>query len=328
MTAPWWAAFGPAQAEVSCGTGTHTLRWADGTLAAADHPDAEGELVLAALGGDTTPCLDLVRSWGRHSDDLSVLAIGPRSAADQLTITTETLDELGLQVGGGPGAVSIGGTVARIRRSTSSYSFGSSGGGFISARSAPMRARAGGASHMTARRAAVSRLMRMHHLGQGPDGDNDGTDLLQLLALGEPFQRRLSGAVAHAWSAEGEQADRASRAPAALTAALTGRLAPAAADWLDVDAANVEARIHDGAGWGELHVTQSGGARHLRARLPVSWLATVWAPGFAVVGGHLVVHVLDAAWPTARVLALRAPGAKPTELSIRADTAHWSVTAS
>jgi hypothetical protein len=327
MTAPWWAAFGAARAEVSCGGGTHALRWADGTLTAADHPDAEGELVLAALGGDSTPCLDLVRAWGRHSDDLSVLAIGPRSAADQLTITTEMLDELGLQVGGGPGAVGIGHIIARSSGTRRSTGF-RSGGGFAIARSAPMRARTTSAQHMVARRAAVSRLMRMQHFPQAQDGEDGGTGLLQLLALGEPFQRRLSGAVAHAWSANGEHPDRASRAPAALTAALTGRLAPAAAEWLDVDAANVEARIHDGTGWGELELTQSGGARQLRARLPVSWLATVWAPGIAVVGGYLVVHVLDAAWPTARVLALRSPGAKPTELSIRADTGHWSVTAS
>ena len=45
---PWWALLPPAQAEVSCGEQTHRLLWAEGRLTATDHPDAEGELVLAA----------------------------------------------------------------------------------------------------------------------------------------------------------------------------------------------------------------------------------------------------------------------------------------
>ena len=336
MTAPWWAAFGPAQAEMSCGGGTHTLRWADGTLVAADHPDAEGELVLAALGGDSTPCVDMVRAWGRHSDDLSVLAIGPRSAADQVTIATEMLDELPAA-----GSASLVALKQRIRSSSGSSA------GFAGPRSAPMmRPKASAARHMVARRAAVSRLLHMQHLQSSADTD-DPADLLRLLALGEALQRRLSGAVAHAWSADGEHAGRIDRVKPALTAALTGRLAPAVAQWLDVDADNVEAstaeastaeaskaeaskaeaRTADGTSWGELKLSHSGGVHRVRARLPVSWLATVWAPGFAVVGGHLVVQVLDAAWPAARVLALRAPGREPAELSIRDDAGHWSVAA-
>lgn len=320
MTAPWWAAFGPAQAEVSCGGGTHTLRWADGTLVAADHPDAEGELVLSALGGDSTPCLDIVRGWGRHSDDLAVLAIGPRSAADQLTVTAETLDEL-------PPAGST--ALVALKRTVRSGSFSSgSSGGFAARRSAPMMpAPAAAARHMAARRAAVSRLMRVQRLQPG-DAEDDSADLLRLFVLGEPFQWRLSGAVAYAWSADGEQAGRVDRARPALAAALTGRLAPAVAQWLDLDADTVEAAIYDGDSWGELNLSRSGGISQVSARLPVRWLATVWAPGFAVVDRHLVVHVLDAAWPAARVLALRAPGAEPVELSIRDDTGHWSVAAS
>ncbi len=74
---PWWALLPPAQAEVSCGEQTHRLLWAEGRLTAADHPDAEGELVLAALGGDRSECVDLVGWWGARRDDLEVLAVGP-----------------------------------------------------------------------------------------------------------------------------------------------------------------------------------------------------------------------------------------------------------
>jgi hypothetical protein len=118
----WWAAFGPAEAQLRCGDTRHRLRWADGTLQAVDHPDAEGELVLGALGGDTSPCLDMVAAWGKHSDDLTVLAIGPRSASDQLTIPASVLDEITAASGGGQAyhglgnpaahAVSVGGTIS------------------------------------------------------------------------------------------------------------------------------------------------------------------------------------------------------------------------
>jgi hypothetical protein len=321
MSTPWWAAFGPAEAAVSCGGGTHTLRWADGSLIAIGHPDAEGELVLAALGGDSTPCLDLVRAWGRHSDDLSVLALGPRSASDRVTVTAEMLDEVQARL--------VSGWAAPVPIARSTATFGAATrrrSGWTG--STPMRLRTGSARQMAARRSAVSRLVSMQHVTSGAGGEDDRADLLRLFDLGEPFQWRLAGAVAHAWSADGEHAGTRDRARPALAAALTGRLAPAAADWLDVDPAGIEAVAYDGGGWGELSVSSASGVSHVRARLPVSWLATVWAPGFAVVEGVLIVRLLDAAWPSARVLALRAPGDEPVELSIRHDKGHWSVAAS
>ncbi|HEY2238188.1 MAG TPA: hypothetical protein VGI21_05335, partial [Streptosporangiaceae bacterium] len=66
----------------------------------------------------------------------------------------------------------------------------------------------------------------------------------------------------------------------------------------------------------------------LHAALPVAWLATVWAPGLAVVGGHLVVAVEQAAHPEATVLAVPAPGHDPVRLTVRAtdtDPAHWEI---
>ena len=61
------------------------------------------------------------------------------------------------------------------------------------------------------------------------------------------------------------------------------------------------------------------------ARLPVSWLAWVWAPGLAVVDGHLVVRVLHAAWPAAQVLAIGAPGRDPVEVTVRHEGGGWSL---
>ncbi len=79
--------------------------------------------------------------------------------------------------------------------------------------------------------------------------------------------------------------------------------------------------MHEAPGWGTVEL--AGGSLH--AALPVRWLAAVWAAGFPVVGGHLVVDVLTASWPRAQVRALPRPGAAPVVLSIRYDGEHWSV---
>jgi hypothetical protein len=324
VNAPWWTAFGPADTSLRCGEGEHRLRWADGTLQPVDHPDAEGELVLAALGGDTHPCLDLVTTWGKHCDDLTVLQVGPRSASDTVTIPAEVLAEAASVSGpGGQAYHGLGNPLAQLA---------GSGGGFIRrgqfastvSTYRPGRAgRRGPIPPQVVRRAAMRRA-RM--LG-GTDRDAQArAELIKLLALGVPFQFRLSAAVAHAWSADGGQAGRAERARPALTAALTGRLAPAAAQWMGINPDEVDVSIHDGASWGKLAVSKTAGHGRLEVRLPVGWLASVWAPGFAVVDGHLVVSVLDADWPGARVLAVRSPGKEPVHLSIRSDKGHWSVT--
>jgi hypothetical protein len=97
MTAPWWAAFGPAEATWRCGDQQHRLRWEAGQLTAVDHPEAEGELVLGTLGGDQADCIRLLRAWGEHRDDLDVLMLGPRSATD--TLTAESCDAERLRMG-------------------------------------------------------------------------------------------------------------------------------------------------------------------------------------------------------------------------------------
>ena len=349
MNPAWWAAFGPADASVRCGDAEHRLRWADGTLQAVDHPDAEGELVLGALGGETSPCLDLVAAWGKHCDDLAVLAIGPRSAGDQLSIPASLIDEITAGSGSGQAYHGLGNPARQVR---------SSGGGFARRGSAVSTqiyaSRSGGSPRRipspVAARAMAMRRARMLRRQLGatrggwsgfspagvrssligswgvPEVDAARAELIRLLALGTSFQFRLSAAVAHAWSAGGANADRAERARPALTAALAGRLAPAAKEWLDIDPDEVEVSVYSGADWGEFALTGTGDTGRLQARLPLGWLASVWAPGFAVVDRHMIVSVLDAAWATARVLAVRSPGQDPVEQTIRSDNGHWSVT--
>lgn len=266
MSALWWAAFPPVTVTVSCAS-KHRLHWQDGKLLAVDHPDAESELVLAALGGEHPECVRLVMAWNAHSSDLDVLAFGPRSAADTITLPPQFPARYSSPMVYGPRGVSV------------------SWGGL------------GTSGRLTARRADSGRL-----------------ELLELLSLNPGLAFRLMATVA---------ANAAvTQARPRLTAALAGRLAPAARTWLGTDPDRVDARIHDGHGWGEFELTSPG---DLRAALPVRWLAEVWAPGLAVIDHKLVVGVTAVTWPRAEVLAVSRPGTDPASLRAVCRNGQWSV---
>jgi hypothetical protein len=304
---PWWAALPAVETRIRCGTGEHVLRWSQGRLHAADHPDAEGELVLAALGGDQAECVTMLEAWGAHADDLDVLALGPRSPADELAVTWELVDQLRAAFGRRPGSVPMRPGPAP-----------GGGAGASSASGYPAPSRGTRPAARVVRGMPTRRVTPEQERAQARRAE-----LLSLFALGRDFQPRLSAQVAWAWSGDGPPADRRGPGPArpALVAALTGRLAPAAGPWAGLDPDAVRAALHDGPGWGSTERDGPG----LRATLPLSWLARVWAPGFPVVGGHLVVDVLAGTWPRVQVLGLPAPGAEPAVLSIQADGEHWSL---
>jgi hypothetical protein len=324
MTRNWWESLPPAQTEVSCGGKTHRLRWERGRLTALDHPDTEEELVLAALGGDRSECMDLIEAWGSRSDDLEVLAVGPRYTADELAIDT------GLADGLSSGWVAYAPLIARRSRLVGAR------------RQAALLAQAmasAGARARAGRRSTVRSGFSAGFAGTGLAGRLAGranpeggeaerawarrNELLRLLALGPAFQLRLSATVVAAWADGGSRADGRDSARPALTAALTGRLAPAAQDWLGIDPGLVDAVVHEGDGWGRLSLTGQGPGRRLSAALPLTWLASVWAAGLAVTAGHLVVAVTDVTWPEVAVLAVPEPGADPVPLTVTATPAGW-----
>jgi hypothetical protein len=291
---PWFTCLPSCETQVPCGSGRHTVRWEAGSLLLPSHPDAEGELVLAALGGERARCIELAEAWGRHTDDLSMLAIGPRGPADEIAVGWEDV-VTAAQVGQGgplqPGPRQLasppGPTMARV----------------------------------AARRRQVQEDMLT--------AQRRRNDILSLLALGYGFQVRLIGQVAAAHAGPGGQPDE--RVRPALVAAIAGRLALVAEAWLGIDPDQVEVSLHHGPGWGSAELTGRGEDRRLRVSLPAGWLASVWACGLARVGRHLVVAVEQPGWPQARVLALRSPGAEPETLDVRAgpggpgDVPHWTV---
>jgi hypothetical protein len=302
MAEPWWRGLPPVQTLVECGGHQHVVRWAEGSLVLAEHPDAEAELVLAALGGERAACTELAEAWARYSDDLAVLALGPRWASDELDISPDDV-----------AGIKSGGTFAVVRTAPMRpFTHGPSPGGH------PFQL---GPRRVPLRRGPPGLGQRLNRVLPGL------LDLLTLMTLGPAFQLRLAGTVAAAWSEAGRARARGERRPE-LTAALTGRLAPAVEAWLGDDVGPVVATVHEGAGWGSLELTSGDGGIGLRASLPLDWLARVWACGLAVVDGHLVLDVTSARWPRATVLALPEPGAAPVTLGVRASPepgAHWVV---
>jgi hypothetical protein len=298
---PWYSCLPSCETQVPCGQGRHIVRWEAGQLRLPEHPDAEAELVLAALGGEKAGCVVLAEAWGRHTSDLSVLAVGPRGPADKIVVSWEDV-EAAAQAG---------------QRGSAA--------GFAGARRPSLRRMAlppGAAAGHSARQQQIQQEM-----DRAAERRND---LLSLLALGYGFGVRLAGQVA---AAHGDPADAAARP--ALVAAITGRLALVAEQWLGIDPDQVVVSLHDGPGWGRTELTGKERGRRLRVSLPASWLARVWACGLALTGRHLVVAVDRAGWPDARVLALRAPGDEPVLLDVHArqsdgpdSTAgapHWEV---
>ncbi|HEX4396116.1 MAG TPA: hypothetical protein VH136_00650 [Trebonia sp.] len=304
----WYDSLPAADTQVPCGSGSHTVRWEAGQLTLPSHPDAEAELVLAALGGDKPACVAVAETWARHTADLGVLATGPRCVADQVSVSREEIEQ---QRTGLAPILSSG--VSRV----SGVSVARSGAG-------PRPAtRPGLGSHLASALGSgmAETLRRQQHR----------LELLELLALGAALQFRLSGAVCAAWAGPDRADERASRRPE-LAAALTGRFAPAAEEWLGIDPDAVTVTPHEGPGWGSVEQTGQGEARRLRATLPVGWLADVWACGLAVVAGHLVVAVEEPGHPRARVLALPAPGSEPVPIEVHAtasgsaDLPAWEIT--
>ena len=296
---PWFTCLPGCETEVPCGPGRHTVGWEAGSLRLPSHPDAEGELVLAALGGEKARCIELAEAWARHADDLSVLAIGPRGPADEIAVGWDDVIAAA-QAGQGPGSVM--------------------GSGRPKPRPMPLASQAG---PTLARVAARQRQMQEEMLA----AQRRRNDILSLLALGYRFQVRLIGQVAATHAAQ----DGGEQVRPALVAAITGRLAPVAEEWLGIDPDQVEVRLHSGRSWGSTELTGYGAGRRLRVSLPAGWLACVWACGLARVGRHLIVAVQEPGWPTARVLGLRAPGAEPEPLDVHADpdgpgnVPHWEV---
>lgn len=287
----WFTSLPPCEAPVPCGDGKHTVRWAAGSFELPSHPDTEAELVLTALGGEKAGCVKVAEAWHRLSEDLSMLLIGPRHFGDHTTVTWDSVRAIGA-ASGQPGWAGVAGSLPSTR---------------------PLRLVGGPQAFRQAMQAEVDRTRQRK------------TDIFSLLALGPAFGFRLAGHVAAAHAGQPAEADRP-----ALSAAIYGRAALIAEEWLGIDPDQVEGELADDGTWGAVELTGKGADRRLRIALPANWLASVWACGLGLVARRLVVAVTRPGWPDAQVLAVRAPGTEPIPLDVHgivdeSGLPHWQI---
>ena len=222
----WFTPLPPCEALVPCGRGRHAVRWEAGELRLASHADLEAELVLVALGGEKARCVEIAEAWRRHTADLTVLGLGPRGEADEVAVSWDDVDAAGQAA---PSGVSVLGY----------------GAGPLA--SPP--------------RAAMARASIRHQQYQAEAGEASQRrlDMLSLLALGTGFQIRLAGQVVAAHADRLDEPDELGRTiRSVLTAALAGRLALVAEQWLGIDPDQVEVSLYRGTGWGSAELTGRG----------------------------------------------------------------------
>ena len=63
MGRDWTSDLDDIELAVACGGETHRLVWHRGRVRADAHPDIDGELALAAFGGELPACVDAVQRW-------------------------------------------------------------------------------------------------------------------------------------------------------------------------------------------------------------------------------------------------------------------------
>lgn len=247
MITPGWIGLPPVELLRTCAEAEHRVVWKDGELQVPDHPDAERERALTALGADPIPCLDLLDAWRRHVEDLDVLVLASRGPSDALPVEEDGEDD----------AVVV---PAAFRPHYLPMS----------------RARRG---------PPISRGWTMYPPGHQRyvDKERAALGLDDLLRLGHGLPERLAATVITTWAQRLEAGDeRAAAARPQLRAALYGRLLDTVRGWtgtrISLDLVMSEADDRP-------DLSRSGDS--VVVKVPFGWLRDVWVNGLAIVLGQL-----------------------------------------
>ena len=253
-----------AVARVACSGETHAIRWDGGDLVALDHADPEGERALAALGGQSCTCLDVLGAWTRRRADaalLSALSRGPQDPVHTEGFRTGHIPYPGTTV---PRNVAVAGH--------------SGGGGW--------RSVTGYSSSVSMTGFAVPRG------SIGPPILTSSTpedDVVLLASLGHELTLRLVATVTAALLDRLRSPEGASPGPA-LEASLFGRASAALRTWLgspelELDLEVTEPDAEPSLSW------EAGGP--VRLVLPLEWVMTVWGCDLTVVAGRFCLGVAE-----------------------------------
>jgi hypothetical protein len=247
MSSYRWAGWPAVEVWVRCDGGhLHTVRWDAGRLEAVDHGPPDDE---------SSPCVALTSTWTRHADDLRVLTLAARDAADALVL------------GAGPSGIPeprpahTPGTLPEPPWSIIERPRGDGAFGFATV--------LGGAAP------AVDGSRRDHDIGV-------------LLNLGYGLGERFVTGVAATW-AERVATDPDAAIPAPLVVAVEERARRALTTWwgepveVTVRADGPATLTAEGADGERAHLT-----------VPVAWLADVWCRDVVLADDAFVLTVSEA----------------------------------
>jgi hypothetical protein len=247
--------FPSAVAHINCGGDHHTVRWEAGELISVDHGDPDGERALAALGGSSLECIDVLNAWARHRRDPRLLSALTRGFSDH--VRPETDRHRAVPQGRPPGAVP-GRPPGISMRGMGSYTVMVGANMLISS----------GPSSAT-----------MEPLGSD--------DFIALLAgLDRDVAMRLAATVT-AGLLDGNVAG----VGAVLEASLFGRVANSLVTWLGDPGLRLTLEVVQP---GEPEFVEEGPEGDLRVALPLRWVTEVWGRGLAIVAGRFALAVVEA----------------------------------
>lgn len=276
MSGQWWAGVEPVTVEVSCGQDRHRIAWRRGKVVLEDH-DLAAEEAFAALGGEASLCLEVLRGWRKAVDDREVLwywDTPPVAQGDMGRVLAEVRERH-----------------QRMLSAVASHLAGRPGGPVVNVHRRILVP--GGQAVPTGVPPDVLDQIRAQH------ADERRRALLSAL----PDEMRVRLGLAAVVRALRQQADRpwfGSREED-LRTALASRVVPAAEACMRAWRGRLDRRhpltvecwaasadetpsvyglVDDSGGWAAVSV-------------PLSWLVRVWARGFALVDGCLVLDVLD-----------------------------------
>jgi hypothetical protein len=266
--------FEAATSRIDCGEQTHTIRWEAGELIAVDHGEAEGELALAALGGTSVACLNVLTSWRRHRHDPRLLSALTRGPGD----VVPTND--GQRNPARP-------PMAMLRRMQMGR-----GAQAMRSRARMMGARSGQATLFAVGGARAGGAPLGMSFAPVPDGPPSDDEQIETLArLGGTMPWRLAATVTAALLEPSTSADNPSSLPTpALNASLFGRARSTLSTWYGDPGLHIDLEVIEPL---ETPYLEADPEQGIRVALPLSWVAHVWGRGLAVFGERFTLAVVE-----------------------------------
>jgi len=248
-----------AIARVDCSGERHGIRWSAGDLVALDHDDPEGERALAALGGTSCTCVDVLAAWSRQRDNPGLLTVLSRGTQDPI------------QAEGDQGGPFPRPTMVPRRNMV------------LPART-PYRASGGWVSGTMV--GSGPRGVAVPH----PDAEPTSEDDLALLAgLGHELTLRLVSTVTATLLDRADDPDLPPVHPA-LEASLFGRASCALRTWLALPDLEVDLEV---TGPDEAPRLEWGSSGPVQLALPPEWVMSVWGRDLTVIAGRFSLGVLE-----------------------------------